>query len=123
MKRLLWACAALVLAGCQTEVTFHNQVPNATIENARWVTDDGTVFAPDADEPLEPGQQSVPVSIPPKYEDSTGRIQFELVVEGRKVALVTDRSFEATANTNSDFEITPDTAARNTLTSSASVTE
>ena len=114
MKRLFWLCLALPLVtGCKTEITFNNQVPNATLENVRWVTDDGTVFAPETDDPLEPGQSSVPVFIPEEHEGSTGRIQFELVVEGRKVALVTDRSFTAESNTDTEFEISPETTARN----------
>lgn len=120
MRRTWLLCLGLMaIAGCKTEVTFENQVPNATLQNVRWVTDDGTVYAPDPDDPLEPGQRSEPVLINQPDEGDTGRLELELVVEGRKVALVTDRRYTAEFNENSVFKITPSTAARNRVTSSA----
>ena len=114
--RLAWL-GLLLVCGCQTEITFHNQVPGASVENVRWVAGDGTVYTPPSGDSLEPGQSSEPVTISSQHDDDTGYIQFELIVEGRKVALRTDRSFSASSGENTDFDISPETTARNPIAS------
>jgi hypothetical protein len=54
----------------------------------------------------------------PLHEDASGRIHFELVVDGRKVALVTDAEFTAHAGESTTFTLSPDTIARNPLADS-----
>lgn len=118
-RPMVWLSLALLM-GCKTEVTFHNQVPNASIQNVRWVTEDGEVFAPESEDVLEPGQKTEPVLIDEDHHGDVGHIEFELVVEGRKVALVTGQEFKAESGENSTFALRPGTTARNMITSAPS---
>ncbi|MBI5531179.1 MAG: hypothetical protein HY898_00585 [Deltaproteobacteria bacterium] len=112
------AWLALCASACGTEITVKNSVPSATLENVRWVTESGTVYTP-SDQHLLPGQESKPVTIPEPDQDATGHLEFELLVEGRKVALKTDNVFRSVLGESTAFEVWPKTAARNPLASSA----
>lgn len=114
----VWIVFAFVVLGCKTEIQFENQIPNASVENVRWEASDGTSFRPESDDRLEPGESSESISISEPHEGDTGRVHFELVVEGRKVALVTESVFVAHTGEATTFRLAPDTIARNPLADS-----
>ena len=103
-------------AGCKTEVSIKNSVPRATLENVRWITEGGEVFSP-TDEHLLPGQASKPITISEPNESALGHLEFELILEGRKVALATDQRYKAKQGDSMTFDVTPQTTARNPLAS------
>lgn len=118
-KSVVLGLLALALAGCKTEIVFENQIPGASVDNVRWESG-STSFSSESGDRLEPGQSSEAVSISGPHEGETGRIHFELIVEGRKVALVTEDRFTAHTNETTTFTLTPETVATNPLADSPS---
>jgi len=117
-----WLVVPLWLLGCQTKVEFHNGVPNASITNYRWESSTGESYYTSS-ETLAPGETSSSVIIREPDEGKEGKIHFELVVNGRKVALVTDSIYTAEREEITRFDITPETVARNPLASERSDSE
>jgi hypothetical protein len=117
MSAALLPLVALVALGCgRTEITIENAIPGATIQGVRWVPSSGTSYT--FGEALGPGATSSEVSVSDHDQGHGGVIHFELVMDGRKVALVTDDSFVATANDTTNFRLDPSTAARNPIATS-----
>ena len=88
MSTRAWiAVMSLVVGACEaTEVVFENATGRATLSNVRFVPDDPeSVY--EATRDLLPGQQSATITVLTPDEDESGRIDFELVVDGNRVAL------------------------------------
>src|SRR5262245_6300578 len=102
MRLLLLPLCAIVI-GCEgpTEIVFENRL-EAAIENVRWETSLDT-YSADSDARLQPGEASSPIEIRYEDEGSSGVIHFELVANGRRVALVTDDSFASVTGKTTKF--------------------
>ena len=104
----------LALPACkQTEIEIKNDMPGTSIENVRWVTARES-YAPETDQALAPGESTSAVGIwRDEDQNENGIIHFELVSNGRRVALVTDDQFEAVPGQLTTFSIGPSTRAHN----------
>lgn len=115
MKRALLGLLALgILTGCETNVRFRNSLPNATLKDVRWVSDvTGEAYRGDGD-PLRSGETSASITIhKPKDEDARGQLHFELVVDGKRVALVTKNKFRSRRGATRTFTVKPGTEVDN----------
>ena len=81
--------------GCSgTEITVENAIPGASVQGVRWVPPSGTSYTVETGAALGPGATSSELSISELDQGNAGVIHFELVMDGRKVALVTVDSFD-----------------------------
>jgi hypothetical protein len=111
MRRLgalvLLACSS----ACTTEIRIRNGLTNASLENVRWVTDENSYGA--TSESLEPGEVTSAIVVSPEDENASGVLHFEIVSNGRRVALFTAERFKAVAGETKTFGIEADTPSRN----------
>src|SRR5262245_22768598 len=107
--------AFLSVACGKTQIQFENDIPGASIENVRWDTGHGSSYDQVSDQRLEPGQRSESISVADKDQSKKGRIHVELVVDGRKVALVTEPEFKPNSQSLKTFRLTAETRATNPL--------
>jgi hypothetical protein len=117
MRRL--ALTLVMLAGglgCQTTIQFENGVENASLDDVRWVSDEtGNSYRAEPDQWMEPGESSDQIIVRPEDRDQPGTVHFDLVIEGKRVALVTRKTYTAHQFENTVFEITADTVVKNPL--------
>jgi hypothetical protein len=117
MLRVPLSLVVLFALGCRgTEITVENAIPGASVRGVRWVPPSGTSYATGA--ALGPGATSSEVSISEYDQGHAGVIHFELVMDGRKVALVTLDTFVATAHETTNFRLEPSTLAKNPIATS-----
>jgi len=102
-----WLLLAILAGGCGT-VTFENQLPGATVENARIQTDDGDVLWLTTASVLPGGARRVTPGA--DVEGETGRLVFELVVRGRRAELETTEAFRL--DDGARVVLAPDTPVR-----------
>lgn len=113
IRALLFTVALLGLVGCEaTTLVFENQVPGVTLENLRWTTSNQTYQSLDR---LLPGQRSAEIQIFMPDEGKTGRVSFEVDLNGRRVALEAEARLKVHAEGETRFVISPDTPVRHPL--------
>ena len=110
MIRLLFG--TLLLAACDTTLTFESQVPGVTVHDMRLTTSNRTYLSP---ETLLPGQKSTEVFILVDDEDKSGRVTFELEKDGRRIALEVENAFKVRGGEDNTFVLSPDTRVRHPL--------
>lgn len=112
---VMTALAALV--GCEpTTIQFDNQVPGVTVHDIRFINSEGEYRAAGR---LLPGQQSEEVHLYGEDQGEVGRIVFELDLDGRRVHLEVEDSYDPGINTDNHFVLTPDTKVRAPLLAEA----
>jgi hypothetical protein len=102
--------------GCAS-VAVDNALPGATLENVRFETDDGDALWLHTDRLLPGGSASVSVPFRSDAARASGHLRFELVVDGRRVELVTTEPVTLAAEGETRIVIDPDTAVRSDLPS------
>lgn len=114
MRWLVLGAAMLFAVGCDTNIRIKNSLPGSTLKDARWVSEvTGEAYRSDGD-PLRSGETSASIGIyEPSDEGARGKIHFELVVDGKRVALVTKRSFKSRQGETKTFAIKPGTEVEN----------
>lgn len=116
MLRAALLLASLTAAGCQTCITFENQVPGVTVHDVRFVGPDSYT---EPTGPLLPGEHTEEIYIYGTDAGEPGRILFELDLAGRRVHLELERRFDPTDGEANHFTLTPETAVRSPLLSQA----
>ena len=117
LRRLL-LLGFLPLLGCApTRLRVQNDLPGVSIENFRWVSNgSGKSFAPEEPESLGPGELSSEIDIYGEHDEGkSGPLQFEIVFAESRVALITEKTFEATMAETTTIVIGPDTPVVNLL--------
>jgi hypothetical protein len=108
---------ALLGLGCSTKITVENAFPGASIQSVRWVSERNESYTFDSGKALGPGATSGEQWVSELDVGDSGPIHFELVVDGRKVALVTVDQFTATPGELTNFRLDSSTAAKNPISS------
>jgi hypothetical protein len=118
MRFILFAIGALsTLAGCNpTTIQFENQVPGVTVHDMRFVNSTGEHRTTGR---LLPGQQSEEVHLYGADQGETGRIVFELDLDGRRVHLEVEDAYTPGDGTDNHFTLTADTKVRAPLLAEA----
>lgn len=116
MLRAAILLASLGAAGCQTTITFENQVPGVVVHDIRFVGSDSKT---EPTGPLLPGESSDEIPVYGLDVGEPGRILFELDLAGRRIHLEVEDRFDPADGEDDRFTLTPDTLVRSPLLSQA----
>lgn len=116
IHRLLLLLAGLSAAGCQTSITFENQVPGVVVHDVRFVAADSKT---EPVGPLLPGESAEEVIVFGEGAGESGTVMFELDLAGRRIHLEVERRFDPKDDEASRFVLRPDTAVRSPLLAEA----
>lgn len=114
MNLVYLVCVAAIATGCAS-VEVDNALPGATLENVRFVTDDGDSLWMRSDRLLSGSSASASVGSSSDVVGEPGRLRFELVVDGRRVELVTREHFTIAQKGLTRIVVDADTAVESDL--------
>ena len=116
MRAMLVLLGSLGATACQTTLEFENQVPGVVVHDVRFVTDDMTHSLSGA---LLPGERSSKVPLYGEDPGQAGRLAFELDLDGRRIFLEVEATFDPQDDADSRFVLTPETKVSSPLLSEA----
>lgn len=116
MSKVLLVLLSLGAAACQTTIAFENQVPGVVVHDMRFINADRT--HPTAG-PLLPGERSEKVYLYGEDPGQSGRIAFELDLDGRRIFLEVEQRFDPKDDADNRFVLTPETKVSSPLLSEA----
>lgn len=116
MRILLLLWAGLGATACQTTIAFENQVPGVVVHDIRFINADTTHGLDGA---LLPGERSDKISLYGEDPGQSGRIAFELDLDGRRIFLEVDDRFDPKDDEDNRFVLTPETKVSSPLLAEA----